>query len=93
MQLHVAQTDWGEISPDDIEKLLKHTASHLNQWLRNPFEGTIYINSFPPDADPLIVYRTSPEDPFIIYLSARDNFWDKFVYQFAHEFWSCAIRL
>ena len=30
MQLHVAQTDWGKISPDDIEKLLKYTAGQAD---------------------------------------------------------------
>ena len=86
MQLHVAQTDWGEISPDDIEKLLKYTASHLNQLLRNPFEGRISVEPSPPREPPRALYRESSAGPFVIWLSARDNFWDKFVYQFAHEF-------
>ena len=39
MQLCITQDDWGVAQPHDIEKLLKDTASHLNQLLRNPFEG------------------------------------------------------
>ena len=86
MQLHVAQTDWGKISPDDIETLLKDVASDLNQSLRNPFEELIKIKSLPPGNDPVAAYRESPDDPFCIYLSARNHLWCKFAYQFAHEF-------
>ena len=86
MQLRVLPCNWGEISPDDIEKLLKYTASHLNQWLRNPFEGIIHVKPSPPGLPPRALYRASSDRPFVIWLSARDNFWDKFVYQFAHEF-------
>ena len=86
MQLYVLQTDWGSAQPNDIERLLKDTASHLNRLLRNPFEGIIYIKSFPLNEDPLTAYRRSPEDPFCIYLSVRDCYWAQFAYQFSHEF-------
>ena len=86
MQLHVAQTDWGKISPDDIEKLLKYTASHLNQLLRNPFEGRISVEPSPPGKPPRALYRESSADPFVIWLSARNHLWCKFAYQFSHEF-------
>ena len=86
MQLHVAQADWGKILPNDLEKLLKYTASHLNELFRPPFEGRIHVVPSPPVKPPRALYRASSDDPFVIWLSARDNFWDKFVYQFAHEF-------
>ena len=86
MQLYVSQADWGDAQPNDIEKLLKDTASHLNRLLRNPFDGLIYIKSFPPNEDPLTAYRRSPEDPFCVYLSVRDCYWTQFAYQFSHEF-------
>ena len=86
MQLYVSKTDWGAAQPNDIEKLLKDTASHLNRLLRNPFEGIIYIKSFPPNEDPLTAYRRSSKNPFCIYLSVRDRDWCRFAYQFSHEF-------
>ena len=47
MQLYVSQTDWGNAQANDIEKLLKDTASHLNRLLRSPFEGRIHVEPSP----------------------------------------------
>ena len=86
MQLYIAQADWGKILPNDLEKLLKYTASHLNELFRPPFEGRIHVEPSPPGKPPRALYRAASADPFVIWLSARDNLWCKFVYQFAHEF-------
>ena len=85
MQLCVLQGDWGNAQPNDIEKLLKDTASHLNRLLRNPFEGIIHVKPSP-EPIPRTLLRTSPDAPFVIWLSVRDRDWCKFAYQFAHEF-------
>ena len=88
MQLHVSQADWGVARLNDIEALLKDTASHLNQLLRTPFEGLIHVEPTPPNQPcrPRTLYRTSHDAPFVIWLSARDRKWAKFSYQFSHEF-------
>lgn len=88
MQLCVLQGDWGDACTTDIEALLKDTASHLNRLLRTPFEGTIHVESTPPnqDCDPQTLYRTSLGNPFVIQLTARDRQWSQFSYQFSHEF-------
>ena len=88
MQLCVLQGDWGDACITDIEKLLKDTASHLDRLLRTPFEGTIHVEPTPPDqpCSPRILYRSPHDDPFVIWLSARDRKWAKFGYQFSHEF-------
>ena len=39
MQLHVTPADWGKILPNDLEKLLRYTASHLNGLFRISFSG------------------------------------------------------
>ena len=88
MQLHVQQADWGVARRDNIEGLLKNTASHLDRILRTPFEGTIHVKPTPPDQPcvPRTLYRSSHADSFVIWLSARDHKWAKFGYQFSHEF-------
>ena len=86
MQLCITQDDWGVAQPHDIEKLLKDTASHLNQLLRNPFEGRISVEPSPPGKPPRALYRESSADPFVIWLSARDRHWCQYAYQFSHEF-------
>lgn len=86
MQILVSQSDWGDARIDNIEKLLRDTASHLNRLLRRPFDGTIYVTPSPPDEPPRAVYRSSLDSPFVILLSARNRKWCQFAYQFSHEF-------
>ena len=85
MQLYVLPCDWGIAQLNDIERVLKDTASHLNRLLRNPFEGIIHAKPSP-DPIPRTLLRTSPDAPFVIWLSVRDRLWCKFAYQFSHEF-------
>ena len=70
-----------------IEALLKDTADHLNQYLRTPFSGVIEVRiaSNEPKA-PITLNRNRRDEPIRVLLSAHDQFWCKFVFQFAHEF-------
>ena len=85
IQLQVLQGDWGEIKPNEIAILLQDTAFHINRLLRHPFQENIQVE--PSQVDhPKALYRAPSEEPYTIWLSARDHFWCKFAYQFAHEF-------
>ena len=85
IQLHVSQVDWGDIQPNEIAALLQDTAFHINRLLWVPFHEKIQVA--PSQVDhPKVLYRSSPEEPYTIWISARDDFWCKFAYQFAHEF-------
>ena len=86
MHLYVSQADWGNAQLNNIEKLLRNTASHLNRLLSLPFDGRIIVTPSPPSGPPRALHRASSEDPFVIRLSARDRHWCQFVYQFSHEF-------
>ncbi len=90
IQLHVSQADWGNIQPNEIAALLQDTAFHINRLLWVPFHEKIQV--VPSQVDhPKVLYRSSPEEPYTIWISARDDFWCKFAYQFAHEF--CHVLL
>ena len=85
IQLQVSQGDWGVIQPNEIAVLLRDTAFHINRLLRVPFHEKIQV--VPSQVNhPKVLYRSSTEEPYTIWISARDNFWCKFAYQFAHEF-------
>ena len=86
MQLYVLQADWGDARLDNLNRLLKDVASHMNRLLRTPFKGTIYVKPSPPEQPPRALYRTSPDEPFVIWLTARNRRWSQFAYQFSHEF-------
>lgn len=86
MQIEVLSDDWG----NDIEILLKDTASHLNQLVSGPSADVIHVKAAPPDDfKPRVLYRSSMHRsiPITIQLAVRDTeWWDQFVYQFSHEF-------
>ena len=85
IQLCVSQGDWGNIRPNEIAKLLQDAAFHINRLLRVPFHEKIQVD--PSQVDhPKVLYRSSTEEPYTVWISARDHFWDQFAYQFAHEF-------
>ena len=87
MNIVVEPYAWGEAQPRDVEALLMDTASHLNGLLRAPFTGTIVVLPAPPsDPTPMTHYRSSPDEPFRIQLTATDRRWAQFAYQFSHEF-------
>ncbi len=85
IKLSVSNDDWGDIQSNEIAILLQDTAFHINRLLRSSFDEKIRV--VPSQVDhPKVLYRESPGDPHTIWISARDNYWCKFVYQFAHEF-------
>lgn len=85
IRLQVSQADWGDIQPNKITALLQDTAFHINRLLRVPFNEKIQID--PSQVEhPKVLYRSSTAEPYIIWLTARNNFWCQFAYQFAHEF-------
>ena len=64
---------------------MQDTAFQINRLLRVPFDEKIQV--VPSQVDnPKVLYRSSTEEPYTIWISARDDLWCKFAYQFSHEF-------
>ena len=88
IQLVFRQRGWGDdVEFENIMDLLKNTAFHINQYLSNPFDETIKVRPAPiEDYVPRVLFRDSPNDPYIIQLTARNMEWAQYAYQFAHEY-------
>ena len=86
LRLRVVDSNWGDASSRSIEVLLTDVASHLTHLFRKPPRGLITVAPTPTAEDvPITLYRPSSQAPFTILLSARDNYWCQFAYQFSHE--------
>ena len=86
LRLRVVSSNWGDSSSHSIEVLLTDVASHLTLLFREPPTGIIVVAPTPTtEGDPITPYRPSPQVPFTILLSARDDYWCQFAYQFSHE--------
>ena len=87
MLIKILPNGWGDTNPSDIEPLLQDTASHINRELSSPFNEKIEVKH---GQSPFACHRDEDKqtenDPHTIILSATNNQWDCFAYQFAHEF-------
>ena len=86
MRITVLECDWGDAERDDIKKLLENVASHIVRELRDPFDETIRVMNQPDQEGPKAFFRRPGEAAYEVNLTAKDRYWDKFAYQFAHEF-------
>lgn len=87
MELSVSNIGWGEARPIDVGVLLADVASHVNRLLVEPVNEQIRVVPVSgPGAVPRTRYRYGVPGPITIQLTARDTYWAKFSYQFAHEF-------
>ena len=82
----VPPSNWGKGRRADVETLLNNTASHIFRLFRNPFDADIRVIPGPVDEGPICLYRSPTETRYTIKLSARNRCWDRYAYQFAHEF-------
>lgn len=86
MNITVLECDWGGSSRSNIEALLTDAARHLTGALRKAPTGNIAVAATPTTDDPPIaLFRSSPEEPYRIFLQARGRHWSQFAYQFSHE--------
>ena len=86
VNIFVPPSNWDGDRRKDVEKLVIDTASHIIRLLRNPLTANIKVIPGPIDSDPITLYRSPNETQKNIILSARNREWNKYTYQFAHEF-------
>ena len=85
LKITVNQGGWEWQKIKDIEKVLDRTISYIQKELRSPIDGEIYVKNS--EKGPKVLLRKPPKKgPFIILLSAEENYWIQYSYQFAHEF-------
>ncbi len=82
-QLRVADGGWGSVSAQEVERVL---ASVIQE-----FGGAAHDVPLPPVlvrhhfGSPLISYDRALDGAYVIWLSARNDRWYQYVYQFSHE--------
>lgn len=86
MDIQIENGDWGEARTQDIQRLLEDASRHLIRHLDKCPQGRIQVQCRPNEATPRILYRSSPDEDYVIWLTAQNRLWSKYAYQFAHEF-------
>ena len=85
INISVLRNEWGKVSRSRVEYLLKEAASHIEGELHTPFTEEIHVKWWDED-HPFVECRDNLNQPYIIKLTAKDNYWCQYVYEFAHEF-------
>lgn len=86
MNIWFFTSDLDKTQASGIHALLTDATNHLNQFLRDPFNGTIHVQGASPhNKAPITLNRSSRHDPIRIHLKAEGTRWDQYVFQFAHE--------
>ena len=82
--ISVSSSGWGEARTEDIKAVLQSVASELTSEVSSIDEISIIVK---PSGEgiPRTLYKRGPNGEFIILLSAKDRYWAKYSYQFAHE--------
>ena len=87
MKIVFVASDLTDLETSGIRALLTDTANHLNQFLRDPFIGTIPVQGASPHPKaPITLNLNSRHDPIRIHLKVKGTRWNQYVFQFAHEF-------
>ena len=85
MTIFVKGDNWGDGKPENIQRLLHNVASHFTSHLREFPSATIDIRRAV-TRGPVIVWRAPGQTVYTVCLRTSDRKWDRYSYQFAHEF-------
>jgi len=84
--IRVEPSGWGDCQVKDVQRLLDNVADQLVQHMTELPRGVIHVQCRSIETNPRILYRESPRDDIVIWLTAKDRKWSQYSYQFAHEF-------
>ena len=87
LEVVVLPGNWGNANLPRIERILFNASSQINQVLRVPLSGRVCVVSAPEtDRTPRTLIRYSRANFYVVQLTATNELWCKYSYQFSHEF-------
>jgi hypothetical protein len=84
LAIEVAPGDWGRANVRDIQMVLSSVADEFLSHIATP-QDDLNIRVIPRSGSPRVLYERGPEGQYVIQLTARDDRWFQYVFQFAHE--------
>lgn len=80
----IAPGDWGRAEVRDIQRVLDSVADELSSDVGAAGDD-LHIRVLPRGGSPRVLYERDVEGQYVVQLTARDDRWFQYVYQFAHE--------
>ncbi|MDB5822139.1 MAG: hypothetical protein JWR21_843 [Herminiimonas sp.] len=81
--IHVANGDWGDAKPEEIEILLNEITAEMLTHFPNRRIASIEVSSS--SLRPVVLYEKGPENQYRILLAAKGRNWGEYIYEFSHE--------
>lgn len=86
IKISVIPGNWGDAALADIKKLLENITAHFTSHFNDLPAAILEIKQNSGESSPIILYRNSKDDNFVINLDVTDRNWAQYSYQYAHEF-------
>lgn len=83
--IEIAPGDWGSAQVRDIQVVLDSVASEFRPLVARPAQGVVKIRVVPRGKSPRVLYERGPDGEYVVQLTARDERWFQYAYQFSHE--------
>jgi hypothetical protein len=83
VQIRVREGGWGEARVEDIEAVLNSVAAILLEHFPSRRLNPIVVTHS--SERPITLYRKAPGNAYQVQLSAKDDYWPRYAYEFAHE--------
>lgn len=87
LAIKVAPANWGTADARDVQLLLEAVAGEFQAFATSPDDAPapLTIRVVPRNGSPRVLYERGPEGEYLIQLSARNENWFQYAYQFSHE--------
>jgi hypothetical protein len=81
--IHVANGDWGDARPEEIELLLGEITAEMLTHFPGRRIASIQVAST--SNKPVVLYQKGPENQYQIFLAAKGRNWGEYIYEYSHE--------
>lgn len=93
LAVKVAPGNWGTANAGDVQSLLEAVAAEFQRFAAAPAGdsgnpvglGSLAIRVVPRHGSPRVLYERGPQGEYVVHLSARNENWFQYAYQFSHE--------
>lgn len=81
----VAGGNWGNVAVRDLQLFLEAVAGEFMTYAADPQQSALRIRVVPRAGSPRVLYERGREGEYVVQLTARNDNWFQYAYQFAHE--------
>ena len=81
--IKVEDSDWGEVSIEEIHKVLISTANQILPYTKRVNWKPILIKRS--NNGPMVLFERGKNDEYIVLLNTNGRYWCQYAFQFAHE--------